>query len=138
MRKTLEGFRDFLMRGNIVDLAVAVVLGVAFNDLVKQFTASFLQPLINLVLGGGVRGGKVVVNGQTFDVGGFVNQVVTFVIIAATLYFLVVVPLHRLLALRRTEPPVDTPTRECPECLSSIPVAARRCAFCTAEVAGAR
>jgi len=68
----------------------------------------------------------------------YVNQVVTFVIIAATLYFLVVVPLHRLLALRRTEPPVDTPTRECPECLSSIPVAARRCAFCTAEVAGAR
>jgi large conductance mechanosensitive channel len=93
----LKGFRDFIMRGNVVDLAVAVVIGAAFTALVAAFTSSFIEPLINLVLGGGTSGGKVHVNGQIFNFGGFINAVITFLITAAVVYFFVVVPMKVLL-----------------------------------------
>lgn len=92
----LRGFRDFLMRGNVMDLAVAVVVGTAFTAVVTTITRALLQPLINLVLGGGVHGGKVAAAGQVFDFGAVVNAVITFAIIAAVVYFAVVVPLKRL------------------------------------------
>ncbi len=92
----LKGFKDFLLRGNVVDLAVAVVIGVAFAALVASFTASFLEPLIGLVAGGGVDGGTFTVNKQVFDWGSFVNAVITFVLTAAIIYFLLVVPMKRL------------------------------------------
>ena len=96
----IQGFKDFLLRGNIVDLAVAVVIGTAFTALVAAFTSSFINPLIGLVGGGGVDGGTFTVNGQTFDYGGFINAIITFVLTAAVVYFAVVVPMKKLNELR--------------------------------------
>ena len=93
LRGVLAGFKDFLLRGNVVELAVAVVIGAAFTAVVSSFTESFLQPLIGLVGGGGVTGGTVTVNGQSFTWGDFLTQVVTFVLTAAVIYFVVVLPL---------------------------------------------
>ncbi len=92
----LKGFKDFLFRGNVVDLAVAVVIGVAFAALVTAFTEAFLNPLINLVGGGGVGGGTFTVNQQVFDWGGFVNAVITFALTAAVVYVVVVVPMKTI------------------------------------------
>jgi large conductance mechanosensitive channel len=97
----LKGFKDFLLRGNVVDLAVAVVIGAAFSQLVTVFTASFLTPLINLVGGGGQFGGVFTVDRQDFTWGAFLSQVVSFVITAAVIYFVVVYPMRRLLERRR-------------------------------------
>jgi large conductance mechanosensitive channel len=106
----LKGFRDFLFRGNIVDLALAVVIGTAFTALVTAVTAALIQPLVNLFLGGGVDGGKVIVSGQVFDFGAVINAIITFVIIAAVVYFLVVTPMKKMMErARRGEPTEDTP-----------------------------
>jgi large conductance mechanosensitive channel len=97
----IKGFRDFVLRGNVVDLAVAVVIGAAFTALVGSFTESFLQPLIGLVGGGGKAGGSFTVDGQVFTWGAFVNAVITFLLTAAVLYFVVVVPMKLVLERRR-------------------------------------
>ena len=97
----LKGFKDFLLRGNIVELAIAVVIGTAFTALVTSFTTSFLEPLIGLLGGGGVKGGTATVNGQEFTWGAFINAVITFVLTLAVLYFLVVVPMKRLMERRK-------------------------------------
>jgi large conductance mechanosensitive channel len=107
-RSMLRGFRDFLLRGNVMELAVAVVIGTAFTAVVTAITKSLLQPLINLFLGGGVSGGRVTVRGQVFDVGAVVNAILTFVIIAAVVYFAVVVPLRKL--SRKPEDKAETET----------------------------
>ena len=96
----LKGFKDFLLRGNIVDLAVAVVIGAAFTAVVSSFTDSFLRPLIGLIGGGGVTGGSVEVDGQLLTIGAFVNEVLTFVITAAVVYAVVLVPMRRLVERR--------------------------------------
>ncbi|MQA32772.1 large conductance mechanosensitive channel protein MscL [Modestobacter roseus] len=96
----LRGFKDFLLRGNVVDLAVAVVIGTAFTAVVTSFTESFLRPLIGLIGGGGVQGGTVEIDGQDFTWGAFVNQVITFVLTAAVIYFVVVLPMKRLFQKR--------------------------------------
>lgn len=96
----IQGFKDFLLRGNIVDLAVAVVIGTAFTALVTSFTESFLKPLIGLIGGGGPSGGTFTINGQVFTYGAFINGVITFVLTAAVVYFLVVVPMTKLNELR--------------------------------------
>ena len=96
----IKGFKDFLLRGNVVDLAVAVVIGAAFTAVVGAFTSSFLEPLIGLVGGGGVDGGTLVVDGQRFTWGAFVNAVITFVLTAAVLYFAVVLPMKKLMERR--------------------------------------
>jgi large conductance mechanosensitive channel len=102
----LKGFKDFLMRGNVVDLAVAVVTGTAFAALVAQFTTSFIEPLLKLIGGGGVSGGAFKVNGVPFDWAAFVNAVIAFLIVAAVVYFFVVVPMNHLLnRLKRNEEP---------------------------------
>jgi large conductance mechanosensitive channel len=100
MTPMIKGFKDFLLRGNVVDLAVAVVIGTAFTLLVGQFTASFLEPLIALIGGGGLDGGTFTINGQVFDWGAFVNQVITFVLTATVVYFVVVLPMKALLERR--------------------------------------
>lgn len=128
------GFRQFILRGNVIDLAVGVAVGVAFTAVVTALGEAFIQPLVKLFMGGGIQGGFFEVNGVTFRPALAINALIVFVITAAVIYFLVVVPVNRLRTFRAPEPPVDTPQRECPECLSSIPEAARRCAFCTAEV----
>jgi large conductance mechanosensitive channel len=109
----IKGFKDFLLRGNVVDLAVAVVIGTAFTALVTAFTTSFLQPLIGLVGGGGVDGGAVVVDGQTFAWGAFINALITFVLTAAVVYFVVVLPMKTLMERRKRgeEPGPVAPTQ---------------------------
>jgi len=97
----LKGFKDFLLRGNVVDLAVAVVIGAAFTAVVTSFTESFLQPLIGLVGGGGVDGGVFTVDGQDFTWAAFVNQVITFVLTAAVVYFVVVLPMKKIIERRQ-------------------------------------
>ncbi|MGY1694511.1 MULTISPECIES: large conductance mechanosensitive channel protein MscL [unclassified Geodermatophilus] len=101
MRPVLRGFKDFLLRGNVVELAVAVVIGAAFTAVVTAFTDSFLTPLIGLVAGGGEVAGTVEVNGQVFDYGRFISQVVTFLLTAAVVYFVVVLPLQKVAERRR-------------------------------------
>jgi large conductance mechanosensitive channel len=142
----VKGFREFILRGNVVDLAVAVVIGAAFGAVVTALVTAFLTPLIGLAAGKAdlaslaftVGGDGTKANpGTTFPYGLFLNAVIAFLLIAAAVYFFVVVPVTRLMANRKTEPEVASTTRECPECLSSIPIGARRCAFCTAEVAPA-
>jgi large conductance mechanosensitive channel len=101
LKNVLKGFKDFLLRGNVVELAVAVVIGAAFTAVVSSFTKSFLQPLIGLVGGGGVTGGMTIVNGQQFTWGEFINQVITFVLTAAVIYFVVVLPMKTIAERRR-------------------------------------
>ena len=130
----VKGFRDFLLRGNLVDLAVAVVIGAAFTALVASFVANFITPLIAAV-GGQANFSDLTftINGSHFRYGLFINALISFVISAAVVYFFVVKPFSAL--LERYMPKKETgPTRSCPECLSDIPVAARRCSFCTSEV----
>lgn len=111
----LKGFRDFIMRGNVVDLAVGIVIGAAFTGLVTQFTASFLQPLINLVGTGGNLGDfNLIRDGNKVTWGAFVAALITFVLTAAALYFLVVLPMNRLAERRKRgeEPPPEAPSEE--------------------------
>jgi large conductance mechanosensitive channel len=109
----IKGFKDFLLRGNVVDLAVAVVIGAAFTAVVGQFTASFLQPLIGLVGGGGLDGGTFTVDGQVFDWAAFLNAVITFILTAAVVYFVVVLPMKALIERRKRgeEPGPAEPTQ---------------------------
>lgn len=117
----LKGFRDFLFRGNIVGLAVAVVIGTAFTALVDQFGKSFIKPLVGLVGGGGVDGGKFTINGQIFDWAAFVNAAIFFALTAAVVYFVVVVPMQQITSrLRRKEEPTDVPPPEDIELLTEI------------------
>jgi large conductance mechanosensitive channel len=111
----LKGFKDFIMRGNVVDLAIGIVIGAAFSGLVTQFTKSFIEPLIRVVAGGDpVRSGKATIRGQDFDYAAFVNAAIAFVITAAVLYFLVVLPMNKLAERRARgeEPETDTPSDE--------------------------
>lgn len=99
----LKGFRDFIMRGNVIDLAIAVVIGAAFGGIVTQLTKSFIEPLIKLMGGGGVHGGAFIVNGVSFDWGAFINAVINFLIVAAVLYFFVVTPMNKIMARRKKD-----------------------------------
>ena len=129
----MNGFKQFLLRGNVLDLAVAVVIGGAFGALITALVKDLLTPLIAAVAGKPDFSAIVVtVNNSKLLVGDFVNAVVSFLLIAAAVYVFVVVPMNRLVArLRRGEAPPDPTTKKCPECLSEVPVAARRCAACT-------
>ncbi len=131
---TATEFRDFILRGNVVDLAVGVVIGAAFGGIVKAFVADIITPLIGLPGKHDLSGYKYTLHGQTFQFGDLLNTIISFVTIAAVVFFLVVKPVNHLMSLRKTEPPVEPVTRECPYCVSSIPRQATRCAFCTADV----
>jgi large conductance mechanosensitive channel len=131
----LKEFRAFILRGNLVDLAVAIVIGTAFTAVVTALVRDFITPLISAIVGEhGIAPLTFTINGTPFPYGDFLNALLTFLIVAAVVFFLVVKPVNILMARMRTEPDVDSHTRGCPECLSQIPVAARRCAFCTSEV----
>ncbi len=129
----LRGFRDFILRGNVVDLAVAVVIGAAFGAVVAAFVTDLITPLIGIPGKLDVANAKFSVNGSVFRYGAFINAVITFILVAAAIYFAVVVPMNKVLA-RRAKPAADVTTRECPECLSSIPKRATRCSFCTTSL----
>jgi large conductance mechanosensitive channel len=128
----LKGFRDFLLRGNVVDLAVAVIIGAAFSAVVNSMVTNFPTPLIALI--GGVPDFSRIRTGPLLW-GNILNDVLKFLITASVIYFFVVAPVNRLTARFKSSEPEPQPTKKCPECLSDIPAAARRCAFCTAPVA---
>jgi large conductance mechanosensitive channel len=129
----LKGFRDFLMRGNVVDLAVAVIIGGAFGAVVTALVKDLITPLVAALFGKPDFSAIVfVVNGSKFLVGDFLNALVAFLMVATAIYFFVVTPVNALMArIRSGDVPPDPTTKKCPECLSEIPLAARRCAFCT-------
>jgi len=128
----LSGFKAFLLRGNVVDLAVGVVIGVAFGSVVTGFVKDLVTPLI-AAIGGQPNFGSLyfTINNSKFLYGDFINLLIAFLLIAAVIYFLVVLPINALVARSRKEPPADPTTKKCTECLSEIPIGARRCAFCT-------
>jgi len=135
MTGMLKEFRAFILRGNLVDLAIAVVIGAAFTAVVNAFVKDLITPLIAAIFGKPSFGNlHFTIHKSTFLYGDFINAVLTFVIVAAVLFFFVVKPVNVLMARRRVEPPVDEDIRACPECMSEIPAKASRCAFCTTEV----
>ncbi|MQY30832.1 large conductance mechanosensitive channel protein MscL [Nocardia aurantia] len=132
----MKGFRTFLLRGNVVDLAVGIVVGAAFTSVVNGFVRAFLTPLVGLAVGAsgdfsdqGFKVGKV-----EFPVGAFLTAIVTFILVALFVYYLVVLPVNALTSRFSPKNEVTTPKRDCPECLSSVPTEAKRCAFCTSEL----
>lgn len=132
----LKDFRAFILRGNVIDLAIGVAIGAAFTAVVGAFTTGIITPIL------AIPGDKAsfadytfTISGSRFLYGAVIDELIRFVIVAAVLFFFVVVPVNKLMAKRKTEPEVEATTKDCPECLSSIPLAASRCAFCTAQVA---
>jgi large conductance mechanosensitive channel len=128
----LDGFKKFILRGNVVDMAVGVVVGAAFGAVVTELTKAFLTPLIALVGGQhDYSSVKFVIHGTIFPIGDFINASISFLLIAASVYFFVVLPVNMLVArMHKNDKPADPTTKKCTECLSEIPIAARRCAHC--------
>ena len=135
----LKEFRQFIMRGNVVDLAVAVVIGTAFAAVVAAFVADIITPLIAAIFGKtDFSNLTFTINKSQFLYGDFINALITFVSVAAAIFFFVVKPLNVIAARRAAGAPPESPTtKACPECLSDIPIAATRCAYCTTEVPAA-
>jgi len=133
----MGGFKKFLLRGNVVDLAVAVVIGAAFGAVVTAFVKAFVTPLVGVVAGasGSLSDKSFTASGVTFPYGLFIDALLSFIIIAAVVYFFVVVPINRLMERFKPAPDEPTPVKDCTECLSSIPAAARKCAFCASPQA---
>jgi large conductance mechanosensitive channel len=133
----VKGFRNFISRGNLIDLAVAVVIGTAFTAVVTAIVADLITPLIAAIGGQHDFSGLTFkVHGSTFKYGAFINALLSFLIIAAVVYFLIVAPMAKISARFKRE--VEVTTRDCPECLSTIPIAATRCMYCTTVVAPVR
>ena len=131
----IRDFKQFLLRGNVVDLAVGIVIGAAFGGLVTAFVKDFITPLIAAIIGTSKNGLTFRVGAAIFLVGDFLDSLIAFLLIALVVFFLVVKPVNYLVSRSRSEDSPDPTTRKCPECLSEIPIDARRCAFCTSEVA---
>ncbi|MGI9075151.1 MAG: large conductance mechanosensitive channel protein MscL [Bryobacteraceae bacterium] len=132
----MKGFKQFLLRGNVLDLAVAVLMGAAFGAVVTALVKDLITPLIAAIVGKpDFSAISFTVNNSKFLVGEFINAVVSFLLIATAVYFFVVVPVNRILArMRRGEAAPDPTTKRCPECLSEVSIAARKCAFCTSTL----
>ena len=132
----MKGFKQFMLRGNVVELAVAVVMGAAFTAVVTALVKDLLTPLIAAIVGEPDFSAIAVdVNGSKLLVGDFMNALFSFLMIAAAVYFFVVLPVNAMVArMRRGEAPPDPTTKKCPECLSEVAIAARRCAFCTSPL----
>ena len=132
----LKGFKEFVMRGNVLDLAIAVVIGGAFGAVVTALVKDLITPLIGAIVGKPDFSALVVtINGAQFLIGDFLNAAISFLLIAAAVYLFIVAPMNALIARRRRgEAPADPTTKKCPECLSVVPIAARRCAFCTSTL----
>ncbi len=135
----LSGFKQFILRGNVVDMAVGVVIGAAFGGVVTALTKDLLTPLIAAVVGKpDFSAIHFMIHGSLFPVGDFINACVSFLLIAAAIYFFVVTPVNALVSRMRKAPaPADPTTKKCAECLSEIPIDARRCAYC-AQPTGAK
>ena len=134
----LRDFKTFLLRGNVVDLAVGIVIGAAFGAVVKGLVEDLITPIIAAIIGKpDFSALTFTINGSHFLYGSFINDLITFISVAAAVFFFVVQPVNALMARRRTEPDVESETAPCPECLSDIPRLARKCAFCGSPVQAA-
>ena len=131
-----QGFKQFMLRGNVLDLAVAVVMGAAFGSVVSALVKDLITPFIAAIVG--TPDFSIIaftINGSKFAIGEFINAVVSFLLIGVAVYFFIVLPVNKLMArLRRGEATPDPTTKKCPECLSDVPIAATRCAFCTQPI----
>ncbi len=130
----LKDFKAFILRGNVVDLAVGLVIGAAFGAVITSLVKDVITPLLAIPGKTNFSDLKITVGGGVILYGNFLNALIAFVLVAAAMYFFVVRPVNKLMASRKTEPDVESTTRDCPWCLSAIPVGARACAFCTREV----
>jgi large conductance mechanosensitive channel len=133
----LSGFKQFILRGNVVDMAVGVVIGAAFASVVGAFTKDLLTPLIAALVGKpDFSAITFTVNGSVFVLGDFLNALISFLLVATAVYFFVITPINALVARMRKAPaPADPTTKKCPECQSEIPISAKRCAHCAQPVA---
>ena len=131
----MKGFKQFLFRGNVIDLAVGIVIGIAFGAMVSALVKDLLTPLIAAIVGKpDFSALTFTINNSQFLYGDFLNSIVAFLLVGAAVYYFVVLPVNAYTARMRTEPPPDPTVRKCPECLSEIPVQARRCAHCASPV----
>jgi large conductance mechanosensitive channel len=132
----MKGFKEFVLRGNVLDLAVAVVMGAAFGAVVTALVKDLLTPLVAAIVGSPDFSGIALdVRGSKLLIGDFMNAVIAFLMLATVVYFFVVLPMNSLMRrLKRGDVPPDPTTKKCPECLSEIPIKARRCAFCTSAI----
>ena len=131
----LKGFRDFILRGNVIDLAVAVVVGAAFKDIVTAAVDDFINPLVSAI------GGKpnlsrfyFTINNSKFLIGAFVNSLISFLIISAIIYFFVIVPMNKIIERTKKGEKAGPSEKACPECLSLVPITAKRCKYCTSKL----
>ena len=132
----LSEFRQFLLRGSVVDLAVGVVIGAAFGAVINSLVTDLITPIVAAIFGEpDFSDLTFTINHSVFRYGSFITAVLTFLLIASAVFWFVVLPVNHLMARLRTEPPVEVTTRPCPECISEVPKDARRCAFCTSELA---
>ena len=130
-----SGFKQFILRGNVIDMAVGVVIGAAFATVVTAFTRDLLTPLIAALFGKpDFSAITFTVHGSVFPLGDFLNALIAFLLVAVAVYFFVVTPINALVARSRKEPPADPTTKKCPECRMEIPINARRCAHCTSQL----
>jgi large conductance mechanosensitive channel len=131
-----KGFRQFILRGNVIDLAVAVVIGAAFGAVVTSFVTNILMPLIAAIVGKpDFSAWTATLNGAVISYGLFLNALIAFLLIAAAVYFFMVAPMNAWKARQaQSAAPADPTSKKCPECLSEVPIAARRCAFCTSQI----
>jgi large conductance mechanosensitive channel len=127
----LKGFRDFILRGNVIDLAVGVIIGAAFAAIVASLSADVITPLIATLFGSPSVGELML---GPINLGNFINAIISFLITAFAVYFLIVSPMNALMERFKPQSPEPQPTKKCPECLSDVPVPARRCAFCTSTL----
>jgi large conductance mechanosensitive channel len=135
MKGMLQEFKAFLLRGNLVDMAVGIVIGLAFAAVVTALVGDLITPLIAAIFGShDFSTLTFTINGSTFKYGDFINALIAFVLVALALFFFVIKPVNILVARSRKEGPPDPDVRNCPECLSEIPIAAKRCSYCTTEV----
>jgi len=136
MKDVMQEFKAFLLRGNLVDMAVGIVIGLAFAAVVTALVADLITPLIAAIFGKqDFSSLTFTINGSTFRYGDFINALITFVLIATALFFFVIKPVNLLISRARKQGPPDPEVRNCPQCLSEITIAATRCAYCTTEVA---
>jgi large conductance mechanosensitive channel len=131
----LKGFKQFILRGNVVDLAVGVVIGASFGTVVTSLVQDLLTPLISAIFKAPDFSGLMfTINNSNFMYGNFLNALIAFLIVASAVYFFVVTPINTLIAKTKKEPPLDPTTKKCPECFSEIPIEAKKCAFCTSQI----
>lgn len=131
----MDGFRKFILRGNVVDLAVGVIIGAAFNSVVSSFVKSFFTPLISLITGNSKLSSLYFsINGTKINYGDFLNALISFIIVAFVVYFFVVLPVNKLRQLADSGKTIDPTTKHCPYCLTEVPIKATRCLACTSQL----